>query len=87
MCLCESLPFGDFHLNISAGPCGVYSRHYPFHMPSHKMPSRIAQDDNRYPALREILLKAHVFISCQKNLKVGLFRRFQQPAVAQSIPT
>jgi hypothetical protein len=64
MCLCVILPLGDFNLVISAGFRGIHSHYNPVHMASHQMPSRIAQDDNRYCALREILLKAHVFISC-----------------------
>lgn len=60
----SSLPLGNFHLDISARLCRIHSCHYPVHMPSHQVPSRIAQNDDRYTALPEILLKTHVLISC-----------------------
>jgi len=46
-----------------------------------------SQNHNGDNALREVLLKADVFVGCEKQVKSGFLRRFQQFTIGQSIPT
>jgi hypothetical protein len=77
----------DFHFVVGSGFCGFYSGEDLIHISSHHGPSRITQNHNGDNSLREVLLKADVFVGCKKQVKSGFLRRFQQFTIGQSIPT
>src|SRR5580700_1450568 len=83
---CSSLPFGNFHLDISAGCCGVHSSHYPINMLPQHRPLRIAEHDECDCTNRQILLVTHIFVGSEEYFKSSLFSRLQQFSVLEFLP-
>src|SRR5208283_2254220 len=82
----SSLPFRDFHFDVSARSCSIHSRYYPVHVPSQHRPLRIAEHHDRNCANRQILLVPDIFVGSQEHLKSSLFGGLQQFAVLQFLP-
>jgi hypothetical protein len=77
----------NIHLGIAARFCGTDGRNDAVNVAFHDRPPRIAQDYDRNPAPREILSITDVFICGQEHLKGGFFRRTQQFAIVERVPT
>jgi hypothetical protein len=83
VCLCVSLPFGDFNLDTSARSSGIYSRHYAVHMLSQHRPLWITEHYECECANRQILLVTDIFARREEYLKSSLFSCLQKFSVLE----
>jgi len=77
----------NFHLGIAAWRGCIHSRNNSINVALYGRALRIAKDHDGDSAAFEVLLVLDVFVRGQRKVEPGFFRRLQQRAIGQAIPS